>query len=131
MSAGGTPVAATPLIAAEDHRRDPVGRHQDAGADRDASGVGGGERPGDGAVGAQELGVVQPRVREAELLGALDGLPGEGGGGERDPEIHATAYLSLARNPVSRGKASVLVPATLKLAQSDAPGLITMPGSRV
>src|SRR5262249_11328274 len=113
------------------HRRDPVGRHQDAGADRDAPRVGGGERHGDEDVSAEQLRVVEPRMREAELLGALDRRPGVGGGSECDPEVHAAAYLSLARNPVSLGKAATLVPATLKLAQSEAPGVVTMPGWRV
>src|SRR5262249_45782289 len=76
-----------------------VGRHQDAGADRDPARVGGGERQGDEDVGAQELRVVEPRVREAELLRALDRLPGLGGGGEGDPEIHAAGSLVLGEEP--------------------------------
>src|SRR5262249_42911870 len=42
---------------------------------------------------------------------------------ECDREVHAADYLSLARNPVSRGKTMALVPATFSLAQSDTPGL--------
>ena len=49
----------------------------------------GGERHGDEDVGAEELRVVEPRVREAERLGALHGLPGVDAGGEGDAEVHA------------------------------------------
>jgi hypothetical protein len=69
-------------------RRDPIRRHEDAGPDLDAARALGRERHGDEDVGTQELRVVEPGVREAELFGAPDGLPGVDAGGEGDAEVH-------------------------------------------
>ena len=57
-------------------RGNAVRRHQHACAEADTLGVHGRRAHGDETIGAQHLGVVEPSMGEAELLGFLGDLPG-------------------------------------------------------
>src|SRR5262249_2598204 len=58
------------------------------GAQADARGLYGGGAHRHEELRVQELGVVEPRARVAELLGALDDLPGVGERGQEDIGVH-------------------------------------------
>jgi len=75
------------------HWCNPVRRNENAGAQPDARRPHRGCHHGHEHIGVEELGVVEPRVGEAELFGALDNLPGIRRRGQRNTEIHLVPSL--------------------------------------
>jgi hypothetical protein len=90
------------------HRRDAVGRHQHAGAEPDLLGVHRRRAHGDEAVGAQHLGVVEPGVAEAELLGALHDLAVVRRRRQGDAEVHGRSRQTSARVSMILSRAAML-----------------------
>src|SRR5947207_15972358 len=82
-------------------RGDAVRGHEHAGAEADLRGLHRRRRHRDEGVGGDHLRVVEPGVREAELLGALRRLPRVAGAGDTDAEIHQRLPFSRAAHSIA------------------------------